>query len=112
MFQIDQMGYVDVFPLIKHNLLGLWECSCLQAVRGVDSSRLATPTPASDTIFRLKWRLRTAPSCLRVTAEATARLDHFLTGACHWEALSRPKIAELASDVQQADVGRLLPTLS
>ncbi|HUY36306.1 MAG TPA: Uma2 family endonuclease [Pirellulales bacterium] len=39
-------------------------------------------------------------------AEATARLDHFLTEACRWEALPRPKIAELAGDVRQTEVGR------
>jgi hypothetical protein len=39
-------------------------------------------------------------------AEATARLDRFLTEACRWEALPRPKITELASDVRQTEVGR------
>jgi hypothetical protein len=39
-------------------------------------------------------------------AEATARLDHFLTEACRWEGLPRPKIAQPASDVQQTEVGR------
>jgi hypothetical protein len=39
-------------------------------------------------------------------AEATARLAHFLTEACRWEALPRPKISQLAADVEQTEAGR------
>jgi hypothetical protein len=39
-------------------------------------------------------------------AEASARLDYFLTEASCWEALPRPKIAQLASAVQQTEAGR------
>jgi hypothetical protein len=38
--------------------------------------------------------------------EARVRLDHFLTEACHWEGTSKPKIAPVAADVEQAEVGR------
>ncbi len=40
------------------------------------------------------------------SAEATARLDYFLTEACRWEATPRPKIAQMAHDVEQSEVGR------
>ena len=39
-------------------------------------------------------------------AEASARLDHFLTEACRWEALARPTLSSLAGDVQQTKVGK------
>lgn len=38
--------------------------------------------------------------------EASARLDHLLTEACCWESLPRPKIAQLAAEVDQTEVGR------
>jgi hypothetical protein len=38
--------------------------------------------------------------------EARARLDHFLTEACRWEAMSKPKIATVAPDIDQVEVGR------
>lgn len=39
-------------------------------------------------------------------AEGSARLDYFLTEACRWESLPRPKIAQLADDIQHTEVGR------
>ena len=39
------------------------------------------------------------------SAEASFRFIHFLTEACNWEGQSRPKISELATDVQQCEVG-------
>jgi hypothetical protein len=44
------------------------------------------------------------------SAEASARLDHFLTEACRWEECSRPRISELASDIQQTEAGRFCLT--
>jgi hypothetical protein len=38
--------------------------------------------------------------------EARARLEHFVTEACQWESLPRPKLTMLAVDVDQAEVGR------
>ena len=38
--------------------------------------------------------------------EARARLDHFITEACRWESLSRPKISQLAEDIEQTEIGR------
>lgn len=38
--------------------------------------------------------------------EARARLDYFLTEACRWESLPRPKISQLADEVDQTEVGR------
>jgi Uma2 family endonuclease len=38
--------------------------------------------------------------------EARARLDHFVTEACHWESLSRPRVTPLDADVDQSEVGR------
>lgn len=39
-------------------------------------------------------------------AEARARLDYFLTEACRWESLPRPKISPMADDVEQTEAGR------
>jgi Uma2 family endonuclease len=39
-------------------------------------------------------------------AEATARLDHFVTEACQWQALPRPALSPMADDVQQTEVGK------
>jgi len=39
-------------------------------------------------------------------AEAIARLDHFVTEACRWESLPRPRISQMADDVQQTEAGR------
>lgn len=38
--------------------------------------------------------------------EAKARMDHFVTEACHWEALANRGVAKLADDVDQAEAGR------
>jgi Uma2 family endonuclease len=38
--------------------------------------------------------------------EASARLDYFLTEACDWESLPRPKISSMGEDVEQTEVGR------
>lgn len=39
-------------------------------------------------------------------AEAHARLDYFVTEACRWESLPRPKTSQLADDVEQTEAGR------
>jgi hypothetical protein len=39
-------------------------------------------------------------------AEATARLEHFVTEACRWEALPKPSITRIADDTDQAELGR------
>ncbi|HQU43880.1 MAG: hypothetical protein B7Z73_09495 [Planctomycetia bacterium 21-64-5] len=38
--------------------------------------------------------------------EARARLEHFVTEACRWESLPRPKTSQLADDIEQTEVGR------
>ena len=40
------------------------------------------------------------------SAEAIARLDHFVTEASRWESMPRPKISQMADDVDQTEVGR------
>lgn len=40
------------------------------------------------------------------SAEARARLDYFLTEACRWESLPRPRISPMADDVELTEVGR------
>ena len=40
------------------------------------------------------------------SVEARARLDYFLTEACRWESLPRPKISPMADDIEQTEVGR------
>jgi Uma2 family endonuclease len=42
--------------------------------------------------------------------EAEHRLDHFVTEACHWEDMPRPKVVSLADHVDQAEAGRFLFT--
>ena len=38
--------------------------------------------------------------------EATARVDHFLTEVCNWEAAPRPKVSHMEPDVEHTEVGR------
>ena len=45
-------------------------------------------------------------------AEARARLDHFVTEACHWESLPRPRISQLSDEVDQTEAGRFQLTRS
>lgn len=38
--------------------------------------------------------------------EARLRLDYFLTEACRWESIPRPKISPMADDIDQTEAGR------
>lgn len=45
-------------------------------------------------------------------AEAHARLDYFVTEACRWESVPRPKISTMADDIEQTEIGRFQLTRS
>jgi hypothetical protein len=39
-------------------------------------------------------------------AEASSRLDYFVTEACRWESLPCPRISQMADDIEQTEAGR------